>query len=614
MVHSKKTLYYMLIGTIILYPLSAGYSHVCRTPPARTLYHVNEGITNLETKNSERNFRITAIYTNGFYRNVHSERIKKEIVEFAISHWSSVMKPKKPFQGTFRAARGCINNRYELHQDSDGQIYEYCLTGCQRATDCFAARIPKYLMDKCRMMVDGKPTVTEEAPGIGEPNTDYVLFVDATDTDLCREGTLAYTAICQTESTLDRPSMGYINFCSKAISLDFPHLRISRDTALHEMAHAFGFHDVLFAFMRTENGEPRTPRDNRTGMPTLGTHSSGAYIPSEDVLEEKTMVWKSARGTYNRTRTLLKTPKLLETARKHFGCPSLDGVELENQGGSGTASAHFEKRIYLNELMVGSIAFDAVMSPFVLAFFQDSGGQSILPWCNEASLDKTSCLSYANAFGLCNLRKRVRLRKLPEQNQYFASIKGVPERELSLYGGEDSLADFCPYWAPEVLIENGPSTYCDHVENSKFENRKNNHLLEGYGSSARCFSHDQTQAWNSYQCKAIQSYSPTTASCHKFECVNGSGLAVLMDQKRYICPARGGSIQVDTVGKTAYVKGRLECPACNTVCGTECPSSDIQATKPDPPPEKIPCPSTGIRLRLLGSIFFFVFSFSSLLV
>ena len=29
----------------------------------------------------------------------------------------------------------------------------------------------------------------------------------------------------------------------------------------------------------------------------------------------------------------------------HFNCPSLQGVELENQGGGGTALSHWEKRI-----------------------------------------------------------------------------------------------------------------------------------------------------------------------------------------------------------------------------------------------------------------------------
>ena len=34
-----------------------------------------------------------------------------------------------------------------------------------------------------------------------------------------------------------------------------------------------------------------------------------------------------------------------EAARMHFGCNVLARVELENQGGAGTAMDHWEKRI-----------------------------------------------------------------------------------------------------------------------------------------------------------------------------------------------------------------------------------------------------------------------------
>ena len=36
---------------------------------------------------------------------------------------------------------------------------------------------------------------------------------------------------------------------------------------------------------------------------------------------------------------------LQREAREHFGCPTLNGVELENQGGVGTALQHWEKRV-----------------------------------------------------------------------------------------------------------------------------------------------------------------------------------------------------------------------------------------------------------------------------
>lgn len=36
---------------------------------------------------------------------------------------------------------------------------------------------------------------------------------------------------------------------------------------------------------------------------------------------------------------------LKEEARKHFDCPVLEGMELENQGGMGTELNHWEKRL-----------------------------------------------------------------------------------------------------------------------------------------------------------------------------------------------------------------------------------------------------------------------------
>ena len=54
-------------------------------------------------------------------------------------------------------------------------------------------------------------------------------------------------------------------------------------------------------------------------------------------------------------RQVLKTPKILETARNYFNCPTIDGVEIENEGGSGSAGAHWERAILHNEQMTVKI-------------------------------------------------------------------------------------------------------------------------------------------------------------------------------------------------------------------------------------------------------------------
>ena len=88
-------------------------------------------------------------------------------------------------------------------------------------------------------------------------------------------------------------------------------------------------------------------------------------------------------------------------ARGHFGCPTLPGLEIENQGGTATAGSHWEKRITevggcvlcvgvwcvwcvcvyhsvvlpvpQNEAMTGQITQNPAFSRLTLAVLEDSG-------------------------------------------------------------------------------------------------------------------------------------------------------------------------------------------------------------------------------------------------
>ena len=75
--------------------------------------------------------------------------------------------------------------------------------------------------------------------------------------------------------------------------------------------------------------------------------------------------WQTRNGPVDKTVTQLVTPKVVvcdryawkvvivgtwhmqEVGQRHFGCSTLEGVQLEDQGGSGTAASHWEKRLLL---------------------------------------------------------------------------------------------------------------------------------------------------------------------------------------------------------------------------------------------------------------------------
>ena len=60
-------------------------------------------------------------------------------------------------------------------------------------------------------------------------------------------------------------------------------------------------------------------------------------------------------------------------AQKHFDCNSLIGVPLEDQGGTGSAGAHWESRYMLGDYMVSTDFPDSAISDITLALFEDSG-------------------------------------------------------------------------------------------------------------------------------------------------------------------------------------------------------------------------------------------------
>ena len=90
------------------------------------------------------------------------------------------------------------------------------------------------------------------------------------------------------------------------------------------------------------------------------------------------------------------TPRVVEEVRNHFGCPDLEGAELEDQvlelehaneffpshlfffqGGDGTAMTHWEKRLFQDEAMTGTVhTQDPAYSRYFLretGFFSQKG-------------------------------------------------------------------------------------------------------------------------------------------------------------------------------------------------------------------------------------------------
>ena len=122
---------------------------------------------------------------------------------------------------------------------------------------------------------------------------------------------------------------------------------------------------------------------------------------------------KTALDAYKRPVKYVVSPRVLAEARAQFGCDSLVGAALENEGGVGSANAHWEYRLYQGELMVATNLFaaygkPATMSRLTLAFMEDTGWYDA-DWGAAGFLDWGYRAGCGFASGTCEAYVEVRV-------------------------------------------------------------------------------------------------------------------------------------------------------------------------------------------------------------
>ena len=173
--------------------------------------------------------------------------------------------------------------------------------------------------------------------------TDIVIFpyVDMT----FPETTEAAATYCAQDTTTNRPIAGYVSFNK---FMDFNKKNAMYYYSLlvfHEINHILSFNASLFDGNFLD--------------------SAGVVMPKSKVVIEKTV-----NGL---KRSMIATPKVIAATKKHFNCATAEGLELENQGGSGTAGSHWEARVMSGDFMIGESYAENVISDMSLALMEDSG-------------------------------------------------------------------------------------------------------------------------------------------------------------------------------------------------------------------------------------------------
>jgi len=364
------------------------------------------------------------------------------------------------------------------------------------------------------------------------------------------QGVEASSIYCNQDSVTGRSTAGGMFYSESVVDLTKKnYMDYLIMLTFHEITHILVFSDSLFVDF---------------------IDSSGNVIPISQTVGTQTI-----NGV---TRTLVTSPKVVATAKSHFGCSKIIGVELENQGGPGTALAHWEMRTMLGDYMIGQSYEENVISEITLALFEDSGWYKVnyytgglfrfgkykgcdflLSKCivNEKSnfpgtfctqTGARMCTSSRIAKGTCSLQDGN--GTIDASYKYFTSGKVGTTN-----------ADFCP-------ISASAYNYFEYFGQVCFEGVSSlpSSLNEFIGAQSSCF-YSSIKDPNSTEQNAIPS---NYSICYKHSCdLTAKTLSVIVGTQTISCPRAGGPLDV-TVGTST---GKLWCPDYNMICTESIPCS-----------------------------------------
>lgn len=237
---------------------------------------------------------------------------------------------------------------------------------------CGMATVPDSHFDTIQVCESSPTNCQTVSGGAGVTDADFIMYATAkNDETYCTGQTLGFGGICFRDQN-DRPIAGHFNFCPKVLSTQLTSSSFIVSNAqfksnvafvVHEFIHALGFTSDSFAFFRDLKGAPLTTRGDN-GLPPY-SDDWGGYMPSSAVVSESTL----SNGKVVR---VLRTPAVLDAVKAHSGCSSLQGAELEDEGGRMTKGSHWERRVWFQEALIGALGASPTFSKLTLAAFEDS--------------------------------------------------------------------------------------------------------------------------------------------------------------------------------------------------------------------------------------------------
>ena len=379
--------------------------------------------------------------------------------------------------------------------------------------------------------------------GIKTFGSDYKTWGDEYDlaiipyfNDSLTQSTIqAAATACIAISETMQPKMGIIMINP---NLDFSHTNSEKFLELlflHELSHVLIFHPSFF-----------------TSLNLLG----------EKIVNKERIYY-------------IKSPKVLEKAKLHFNCDSLEGIPLENYGGQGSAGSHWETRYMLGDYMIATDYPEIVISDITLAVFEDSGFYKVnyytgglfrfgkgegCDFLNQKCVSN-GVTSFSNEFCVKSQEPFCTSGHLAKGHCYIAKYNDITLESYNQYFSEENIggyppADYCPISFDNLYDK----TNYYFVTNCKVgkQNTIHSDYGEKFGRNSICV-----------ESSLVPSSSSLGASyrsiCYEAKCDKSNKNVILsIGNGEVVCPLEGGMIY-----QPDGFKGKVMCPDYNSICTSD---------------------------------------------
>ena len=339
-------------------------------------------------------------------------------------------------------------------------------------------------------------------------DTDFILFLKM---EKLGNTQLAYAVTCGRRSADNRPVVGVVNVNLDFLNGDYSEIEEYKTTLTHEILHALVFSSTSF---------DRFPRGKEN-----------VYKMVSNTLPD---------GTQVQTAKII-LPSVVAFAKKYYGCESIDGIMLENEGGQGSAGGHWEQKYLGNEMMTAVSAIVGPLSGFTLALINDSGWYSV-------DMQQAEVLSFARGSG-CALFENVNScpTQLTEFNKEYGKRRCSRDRLQKTNSQVSDFSNGCKINVPwGTFICTDAATMQKKIS------------TEVAGVTSRCID---------VLDMAYPSDPEYSAACQPVTCNSDKTFSISIDGSNFKCTSAGQKI-------TDFAEFTYVCPAYSEVCGEQiCPGS-----------------------------------------